>query len=140
VTGSSVRQRADATADHSIGELVQRASQQTSDLIRQEMALARAEMTQKGKRAGLGGGMFGGSALFAIIALQALAAAAIAALALLVPWWAACLVVAGGLLLIAGVLALVGRTELHRVGSPTPTAAIDGVRSDVRQIKERAHR
>lgn len=140
MTGSSVRYRPDAAADHSVAELVQQASQQTSELIRQEIRLARAEMAQKGKRAGLGGGMFGGSALLAIIALQALVAAAIAAVALALPLWAACLIIAGGLLAIAGVLALLGKVEFGRATPPTPQKAMDGVRADVQEIKERAHR
>jgi hypothetical protein len=140
VTVSSVRHRPDAAADHSIGELVQQASQQTSELIRQEMRLARAELAQKGKRAGLGGGMFGGSALLGIIALQALVAAAIAAVALALPLWASCLIIAGGLLVIAGVMALLGKAEFGRATPPTPKRTIDGVRADVQEIKERAHR
>jgi hypothetical protein len=139
VTGTSVRPRPQA-ADRSIGELVQQASQQTSELIRQEMRLARAEMTQKGKRAGLGGGMFGGSALLAVIALQAMVAAAIAAVALALPLWASCLIIAGGLLLIAGALAMVGKAEFGRATPAAPRQAIDGVRADVQEIKERAHR
>lgn len=140
MVASSNGHRPAADARASVGELVQQASAQMSDLVRQEMRLARAEMTAKGKRAGLGGGMFGGAGLLSGIALLALAAAAIAGIALVLPWWASCLIVAGGLLLVAGVMALLGRYELRRAVPPMPRDAMDGVRADVEAIKERAHR
>ncbi|MDI5965598.1 phage holin family protein [Streptomyces sp. SL13] len=139
VANSSVSHRP-ADTQSSVGVLVQQASAQMSELVRQEMRLARAEMAQKGKKAGLGGGMFGGAGLLSVIALQALGAAAIAALTLVLPLWASCLIVAGALLAVAGVMALVGRREFHRAVPPTPQGAIDGVRADVEEIKERAHR
>lgn len=139
VANSTVGNRTAGT-EVSVGELVRQASTQMSDLVRQEMRLARAEMTQKGKRAGLGGGMFGGAGLLSGIALLALTGAAIAAIALVLPVWASCLIMAGALLAVAGVMALMGRRELRRAVPPTPREAIDGVRADVEEIKERAHR
>ena len=124
----------------SVGELVQQASAQASDLVRQEMRLARAEMAVKGRKARLGGGMFGGAGLLSVIALLALTGAAIAAIALVLPVWASCLIVAGALLAMASVMAMVGRREFHRAVPPTPQGAIDGVRADVEEIKGRAHR
>lgn len=140
VANSTVGHRSAATQEASVGELVGQASAQLSILVRQEMRLARAEMTRKGKRAGLGGGMFGGAGLLAGIALLALAGAAVAGIALVLPVWASCLIVAGALLAVAGVLALVGKREFTHAVPPTPQDAIDGVRADVEEIKERAHR
>jgi hypothetical protein len=123
-----------------VGQLVKQASEQLSDLVRQEMRLAQAELAAKGKRAGIGGGMFGAAALFALIALGALAAAAIAALSFVLPVWAAALIVAGGLLAVAGILALAGKKEVGRAMPPTPEQAIGSVKADVDEIKERVHR
>lgn len=136
----SVGHRPAPDARASVGELVQQASAQLSELVRQEMRLARVEMAVKRKKAGLGGGMFGGAGLLSGIALLALTGAAITAIALVLPVWASCLIVAGALLAAAGVMAAVGRREFHRAVPPTPRGAIDGVRADVEEIKERAHR
>jgi hypothetical protein len=123
-----------------VGELVKQASEQLSELVRDELRLAQAELAAKGKRARIGGGMFGVAAVFGLIALGALAAAAIAALALVLPVWAAALIVAGGLLAAAGILALAGKKEMGRAMPPTPEQAIGSVKADVHEIKERAHR
>ncbi|MCX2970188.1 phage holin family protein [Streptomyces sp. TRM70308] len=136
----SVRRRPTDAHEASVGELVERASQQLSELVRQEMRLAQAELTRKGKRAGLGGGMFGGAALVGFVALQALVAGAIAALALVLPVWASALIIGGVLLLVTGVLALAGRKELRQATPVAPQEAIGGVKADIREIKERAHR
>ncbi|MEU0398571.1 phage holin family protein [Streptomyces sp. NPDC006208] len=122
------------------GELISRASQQITQLVREEMELARAEMTQKGKRFGLGGGLFGGAGLVAVLGLQALVATAIIALALVLPWWAAALIVTGVLFLIAAVLAAMGRKNIKRATPPPPQQTVDSVKRDVEEIKERAQR
>src|SRR5882757_1795257 len=88
-------------SEEPVGELVQRASQQLSQLVREEMRLAQAEMTQKGKRFGVGGGLFGGAGLVGVLALQALAATVIATLALALPVWASALIVTAVLAVIA---------------------------------------
>lgn len=134
---TAVRER--AMGEHSVGELVRQASEQISHLVRQEMRLAQAEMTAKGKRFGRGGGLFGGAGVMGFIALQALAGAGVAAFALVVPVWAAALIMFGVLAFIAGLMALVGRQELHQAAPPKPERAIDSVRADMEQIKERAH-
>lgn len=129
------------TADgDSVGALVSQASQQLSQLVRDEMRLAQAEMTQKGKRFGLGGGLVGGAGIVAFIALQALAAAAIAALALALPVWASALIITGVLLALAAVLGAVGKKEVGRATPPAPQQAIDSIKADVAEIKERALR
>jgi nitrate/nitrite transporter NarK len=124
----------------SVGALVSQATQQLSQLVRAEMRLAQAEMAQKGKRFGLGGGLFGGAGTVAFVALQALAAAGIAALTLVLPVWASALIITGVLLLLAAVLALVGKKQVHRAIPPAPQQTIESVKADVAEIKERAHR
>ncbi|MFF3286536.1 phage holin family protein [Streptomyces sp. NPDC003023] len=129
-----------STPDESVGDLVSRASQQISELVREEMRLATAEMSEKGKRLGAGGGLFGGAGLIAALALQALTATAIIALALVLPWWAAALIVTAVLFVIAAVLAAAGRKNIRQATPPKPEQAIESVGRDVREIKERAHR
>ncbi|MFF4342498.1 phage holin family protein [Kitasatospora sp. NPDC001540] len=123
-----------------VGALVTRASQQLSELVREEMQLARAELTEKGKRYGLGGGLVGGAGLVGILSAQAVVAAAIAALALVLPVWASALIVAALLAVVAAVLALAGKKQVARAGGPAPEQTIDSVKADVAEIKERAHR
>ncbi|MFF1699667.1 phage holin family protein [Streptomyces sp. NPDC058257] len=123
-----------------MGDLVQRASQQLTELVRGEMRLAQAEMKEKSRRYGKGGGLFGGAGLVGFLTLQALVATAIAALAVPLPAWAAGLVVTAVLGLIAAVLALTGKKEVGKAAPPVPEQAIGGVKADVAEIKESAQR
>ncbi|MFI8962783.1 phage holin family protein [Streptomyces sp. NPDC053493] len=132
--------RAGHGSDDSVGELVTRASQQMSELVREEMQLARAEMTEKGRRYGWGGGLFGGAGLVGVLAAQTLVAAAIAALTLVLPVWASALIIGAALAAVAAVLAVAGRKQVARAGSPAPEKTIDSVKADVAEIKEKAHR
>ncbi|MFD3872670.1 phage holin family protein [Streptomyces sp. NPDC058623] len=136
---TTTEQRAHA-ADPSVSVLVSRASQQISELVREEMRLARAEMTEKGKRFGTGGGLFGGAGLLGILAAQALVAAGIAALALVMPWWLSALIVAVVLAATAAVLGLAGKKQIARAVPAAPEQTIDSVKADVAVIKEKAHR
>ncbi|MFF5173027.1 phage holin family protein [Micromonospora sp. NPDC000089] len=115
----------------STAELVQRATEQVSRLVRDELALARAELTEKGKHAGIGIGLFGGGGVMALYGTGALVATAILLLALVLPAWAAALIVAVVLFLIAGVLALVGKKQVSRAVPPMPEATVRSVRADV---------
>ncbi|MGP3989572.1 phage holin family protein [Streptomyces sp. 3N207] len=132
--------RRKAATDESVGHLVQQASGQISQLARQEMRLAQMEMQQKGKRFGIGGGMFGGAGVMGFIALQALAATVIVALDIVLPLWLAALVVTGLLAVVAGVLALAGKSQLSKAGPPTPERTVQSVKADVAEVKERSHR
>jgi uncharacterized membrane protein YqjE len=123
-----------------VGELVTRASQQLTELVRGELRLAQAEMKEKGKRYGKGGGLFGGAGLFGFLMLEALVATAIAALAVPLPVWAAALIVTAVLGVIAGVLALTGKKQVTEAAPPTPEQTIENVKADVAEIKESAHR
>ncbi|MFF7974369.1 phage holin family protein [Streptomyces sp. NPDC007905] len=123
-----------------VGELVQRASQQLTELVRGELRLAQAEMKEKGKRYGKGGGLFGGAGVVGFLMLQALVATMIAALAVALPVWAAALIVTAVLGVIAAVMALRGKKEVAEAAPPTPQQTIENVKADVAEIKESAHR
>ncbi|MFD7921681.1 phage holin family protein [Streptomyces sp. NPDC059740] len=138
MTGT-IDHRPAAQTDHSVGDLVRQASEQLSTLVRQELRLAQVEMVHKGKRAGIGGGLFTGAGLFGLVALLAAVTAGIAALHLALPLWAAALVMTGFLLIVAGVMALLGKKELSGAAPAKPDHAIGSVRTDVEEIKERAH-
>ncbi|GAA2429841.1 phage holin family protein [Streptomyces lavendulocolor] len=124
----------------SVGELVKQASEQLSDLVKTEMRTAQAEMMQKGKRAGKGGGLLGAAAAVGYVGLIGVWATAAAALAVVLDVWLAVLIATALFLVLAGVLAALGRAQLKRATPPKPERAIDGVRSDVHEIKERVHR
>ncbi len=124
-----------ATEDASIGELVARITAETSTLVRDELRLAQLEMTRKGKYAGIGAGLLGGGALFAVYAVGTLIAAAVLGLAVVVPGWAAALIVSGVLLLVAGVAALMGKKEITAAVPPVPTEALEGVKLDLAALK-----
>jgi uncharacterized membrane protein YqjE len=127
-------------SEQSLNELVQRLSNQTASLVRKEIRLGQLELQEKGKRAGLGVGMFGGSGLFALYGLGALIAAAILALATAVTAWLAALIVAVVLFAVAGVLALTGKQQVQQATPPAPEAAIESVQTDIDEVKERASR
>ncbi len=122
----------------SLAELVQQLSEQTSRLAHQEVELAKAELAAKGKRAGIGAGMFGGAGVLGFYALGALVATAILALATAVTAWVAALIVAAVLGVIAGVLALQGRKEVKEATPPLPEQATESVKEDVEVVKTRA--
>jgi uncharacterized membrane protein YqjE len=127
-------------SDRPIGDLVQQVSRQTADLVRQEMRLAQVEMQEKGKRAGIGAGMFGGAGLVALYGIGALIAAVIVLLGTAIEPWLAAVIVAVVLLAVAGVLALLGRKQVDRATPPRPERAMDSVQRDVEHVKERASR
>ncbi|MBA2764614.1 MAG: phage holin family protein [Thermoleophilaceae bacterium] len=128
-------------SDQSLGDLAKRLSEQTSTLVRQELALARAEMQEKGKRFGLGGGLLGAGGLLGLYALGALVAGLILILIEIgVDGWLSALVVAAVLAAVAGGLALAGRKQVQEAGPPAPEQAIETTRQDVEHVKERARR
>lgn len=118
-----------------LGALVHDLTQQVPELIRSELRLAQAEMTEKGKRAGLGIGMFSAAGLLALLGIGALVATTILALAHALPDWLAALVVALVLLAGAGVAALVGKREVEQAIPPAPEQAIEGVKEDIAVVK-----
>ncbi|MGY2701921.1 MULTISPECIES: phage holin family protein [unclassified Nocardioides] len=123
------------TTDEPLGAIVHRLSEQIPELVRSEIRLAQAELSQKGRRAGLGIGMFSLAGLLAFFAAGVLIATAIIALALVLPLWAAGLIVAGVLLIGALGAALGGRKELEQAVPPVPEQALAGVKQDVATVK-----
>jgi uncharacterized membrane protein YqjE len=121
--------------DASTGELFSRISEQTSRLIRDELRLAQLEMTEKGKKAGLGVGLFGGAGVIAAFGLGCLIAAAVLALALAVAPWLAALIVGLVLMVVAGAAALVGKKAVGQAAPPVPAEAIDGIKQDVHTLR-----
>ena len=119
----------------SIGELVARITQETSALVRDELRLAQAEMARKGKYAGLGAGLLGGGALFAVLGLGTLVAAAVLGLAVALPGWLAALIVAVALFAVAGTAALLGKKEITAAVPPVPEEALQSVKLDVAALK-----
>ncbi|MFE4257907.1 phage holin family protein [Streptomyces sp. NPDC056883] len=137
---SSTTERRPRAAEESVGVLVSRASEQITELVREEMQLARAELGEKGKRVGTGGGLLGAATLLGVLVAQAVVVSGMAALALVLPVWSSALIVAAVLATIAGVLAVAGKKQIARAGSPVPEQTVNSVKADVAEVKERAHR
>jgi uncharacterized membrane protein YqjE len=127
-------------ADATTGELVTRLSSQISELVRGELALAKAELAQKGKRAGIGAGLAGTAGVLALYGVGALITTVIAALALVLPVWAAALIVAVVIFIVAGVLGLLGKNQIQRATPPVPENTVESVKRDVATVSERIKR
>ena len=123
------------TDDRSVGDLLKELSEQTSTLVRQELDLAKAEMSEKGKQAGTGAGMFGGAGLFGLLALIALTACLVMALDRVMVDWLAALVVAAAYAAIAGALALQGRNKVREAAPAVPEQTRETLKEDVEWAK-----
>jgi hypothetical protein len=126
--------------ERSTGELVKALSEQVPALIREELKLAQLEMTRKGKQAGVGIGMLGGSGLIALYGAGCLLACVIIALSGVLAAWLAALIAGAALLAVAAAAALLGKGRLQRATPPVPREAVGSVKADVEEIKERARR
>jgi uncharacterized membrane protein YqjE len=124
--------------DQPVSELVKQLSDQTTTLVRKEVELAKAELAEKGKKAGLGAGMFGGAGFFGFFAFGGLTATFILALTTAVSPWLAALIVTAVYGAIAGVLALQGKKKVKEAGPPVPERAVDSTKEDVAWVKTRA--
>jgi hypothetical protein len=129
-----------ATEERSAGNLVKQLSEQVSVLVRDELKLAQLEMTRKGKQAGSGAGLLGGGALVALYGVGCLIACVVLALSGVVSAWAAALMVGAVLLAAAAVATLLGKGRMQKAAPPLPAQAVDSIKADVEEIKERAHR
>ncbi|OBJ48055.1 phage holin family protein [Mycobacterium sp. 1423905.2] len=129
---------ANRTSDASVGELMAQLSSQTSRLIRDEMRLAQKELQQSAKHAGAGAGLFGAAGLLAFFGLASVIAAAIAALALVLPVWAAALIVGAVLFAVAGAAALISRRQAKEV-TPAAPQTVANVKQDIREVKDARH-
>jgi hypothetical protein len=125
-------------SDRSIAELLKQLSDQTSTLVRQELDLAKAELTAKAKQAGKGAGMFGGAGILGLYGVGALTACVILALSTAVAGWLAALIVAVVYCAIAGVLALTGKNKVQEAVPPVPEQTVESVKEDVQWTKQRA--
>ncbi|BCJ55638.1 membrane protein [Actinoplanes sp. NBRC 14428] len=131
LNGSPVR----PGTDQSTSELVQKASEQITRLVRDEIALAKAELTEKGKHAGIGVGLFGGGGVLALYGVGALIATLIIVLDLFLPLWLAALIVTVVLFAAAGLLALLGKKQVSQAVPPEPKSAIESAKADVDEVK-----
>ena len=127
------------SGEPSAAELVKQVAEQTQRLVRQEIALARLEISQKAKHAGIGAGLLGGAALVSFFGGATLVAMLVLLLATALEPWLAALIVAAGLLALAGVLAIGGKGQLARAAPPAPEQTIDSVKADVEEVRAHAH-
>ena len=124
--------------DRPTGDLLRDPSDHTTTLVKQEMELAKAELQEKGKQAGLGAGMFGGAGLFGVGAFAALTVCLIAALEQAMEIWLAALVVAVAYAVIAAVLAITGKQKVKQAVPPVPEQAKESVKEDMTWAKTQA--
>jgi hypothetical protein len=129
-----------AQDDQHIGDLVKQLSEQTSALVRKELQLVQLEMTAKGKRAAIGGGLFGGAGVVALYGVGALIAAVILLLATAVAAWLSALIVAVVLVAAGGIAALIGKKQVQQAVPPRPEQAIQSTKRDVDHVKGKAGR
>lgn len=134
---STMNGEANELRSHSTGELVKQLSEQTTTLVRKEIELAKAELSEKGKVAGQGAGLFGGAAVVGLLALGVLTAMILALLDKAMDFWVAALIVTVLYGAIAAVLAMSGR---DRVKQATPPAeqTVETVKEDVQWAKTQA--
>ena len=136
-------ERRAATGDppeRSTADLVTQLTELVPRLVREEIGLAQRELQEKGKRAGIGVGLFGGGGVVGLYGGGAVVAAAVLGLAAAVPAWLAALIVGVALLAVAAVLALVAKRQVASAGPPVPEQALRGVKQDVKTVKESAKR
>jgi uncharacterized membrane protein YqjE len=138
-TAANFSSSSSSSHEASTSELVSRLTQQSTELIRSELRLAQAEMTEKAKHAGVGAGLFGGAGLVALYGVGALIATIILALALLIPAWLSALIVTVVLFAIAGVVALMGKKQVSQATPAAPKHTIESVKQDVDTIKGGGH-
>jgi hypothetical protein len=124
--------------EHGSGELLRELSDHTTTLVRKEIELAKAELGEKGKKAGQGAGMFGGAGVLGVFAFGALTTCFIVALDSAMELWLAALIVAVVYGAIAAVLALQGRDKVQEAGPPVPEQATESVKEDVQWAKTQA--
>jgi MFS family permease len=135
---STAEHGASNASEASVAELVKQLTEQSSRLARHEVELAKAELAIKGKRAGIGAGMFGGAGVCGFYAFGALISAAVLGLSTAVAAWLAALIVTAVLAAIAGILALKGKSKVAQATPPVPEQATESVKEDVGWAKSRA--
>lgn len=127
-------------ADLPVGELLKRATEQTSRLAREELHLAQLEMQEKVKHAGIGLGMFGAAGVVGLFGAATLVAAVVLALATALDPWLASAIVGIVLLLVAVIMGVAGKQQVAEATPPLPEGAVESVHEDIEEIKARSHR
>ena len=123
-----------------VGELVQALSEQTATLVRKELQLAQLELQEKGKRAGIGAGLFGTAGVIALYGVGVFIAAAVIGLGTLIEPWLAAVIVGVVMFAAAGIASLVGKKQVEQAVPPAPEQAIQSSKRDVDEVKGRAGR
>lgn len=136
----ATRSSLDGPRSASTGTLINRAAAQVSRLVRYELALARADLAPKVKRAGVGAGLFGAAGVFALYGVATLLAALVLGLAEALPAWLAALTVTAVLFVASAVLAVLGRRRMRRAMPLVPREMMHSVRADLDEVRARAHR
>jgi uncharacterized membrane protein YqjE len=126
------------TENASTGELITQLTAQTSRLVRDEIRLAQKEFQESAKHAGIGAGLFSVAGVLAAFGVATLIAAAVAAIALVLPVWAAALIVGAVLLASGGIAALTGKRQVHEA-SPVPQQTVANVKEDIQEVKDARH-
>ncbi|GAA3104969.1 phage holin family protein [Streptosporangium carneum] len=124
----------------STAELIRQMSEEVSRLVRDELRLAKLELAEKGRHAGIGAGLFGGAGVVALFGGGSLVAAVILLLALAMPAWAAAAIVGVVLLIVAAALGFLGKRQVSEAVPPAPERTIESLKEDIDVVKERAHR
>jgi hypothetical protein len=122
----------------STGDLVKELSREVSQLVREEIALAKAEMAEKARHAGTGAGMLSGAAVLGLAAVGGSMATLILLLDLAMPAWLAALIVTVAYGAVAAVLALRGKQRVVEATPPAPEQTIESIKEDVQWAKTRA--
>lgn len=132
---NTAQQSGEDLRERPIGELLKELSQQTTTLMKQELDLAKAEMTEKGKKAGAGASLLGGAGVAGLAALGAFTAFLILVLDTFMPAWAAAGVVTLLYAIPAAILALRGRDKVKQATPVTPEQTVETVKEDVEWAK-----
>jgi len=129
-----------AAQERSTGDLVKAVTEQVSVLMRDELKLAQLEVTGKARQAGKGMGMMGGGALIALYGVACLIACVIIAISHSLQAWLSALIIGVALLVVAAIATAIGRNKMRQGTPPMPTEAVESVKTDVQEVRERAHR
>lgn len=135
---SGPHERSSTSAEPSVGQLMTQLSEQTSRLVRDELALAQLELKNTAKHAGVGAGLFSVAGVLALFGLGALVTTAVVALDLVLPLWLAALIVSVVLFAVAGIGALLGKKQVEQV-APTPERSVTNVKRDLAEVQEARH-
>ena len=134
----SEQDRGSVARDRPTAELMRELTDQTTTLVRKEIELAKVELAEKVKKAGVGAGMFGAAGLFGVGAFAAITACLIWALSTFMAGWLGALIVGVAYTAIAGVLALRGKKQVQQATPPVPEQAVDSTKEDLEWLKIRA--